>query len=866
MACAGIGFGNKKSVLAIARRGGVDIVCNEVSNRATPTMVSFGSEERNLGEPAANFAAQLHKSTVSNIQRLLGVDPNTEFGKAEAARLTCPIVSDPSGAGAAVQVNYNAGDGEEKLHTFSFQAIAAMYFTKLMEFASNEYKAPVLDCVISVPGYYTESQRRAVVDAGRIANINVQRVINENAAVALSYGIFRTKELPDSEPIKVAFVDMGEASTSVTVAAFTRSRCDILSSAFDPTLGGRNFDDLLVKKFATLWKSEKGIDAYSKPRAKLRIYKECEKLKRTLSANAQGFINIECFMNDLDVSGKMNRDEFESLAAPLLDRLKVVCEKAIFDANLADDEKLFSVEIIGGSMRIPCVKKVVADTFSPAPMRTTLNMDECIARGCALQSAMLSPAFRVRDYKVGDVSYFDINAEKMFAKSDAVESMKLISKFDDTVPCSKAISFKPRGKLDLHVKYSDPSCLTQGPAAELIASYFIDAPEDTEGRIKAKIRLDENGIVKVAEVNHHKEVEEMEEFEVKVQKKKEAPSDANGTPGDANMSDAPAPNGTPEDSANGNADSEKKSEEPATTDASKKAEDKPAPMETEVIKEKRLVKKMKLMPVSFTRTSGPSSSLTEECVKQAVEMEVKMRASDLYIKERAEARNMLEAYVYDSRSRVADDGDLAEFGPVSVRKDLKELLDAAENWIYSDEGDEANKSTFTTKHADLVAKVSPIVKRKKEFEERPININLLNATIESYKKLAVPGLEQYEHIKAEDKETVLKTVEDAAVWLKNEEAKQAKLSKDVDPVLKCADIKGKREEVDRICRPIEQTPKPEPKKEEKKEDSKDEEMKDATPPPTADADAEKMDTKEEVAQPAETGEKMDVDAEAAAAK
>ncbi len=860
MACAGIGFGNKKSVLAIARRGGVDIVCNEVSNRATPTMVSFSSEERNLGEPAANFAAQLHKSTVSNIQRLLGVDPNSEFGKAEAARLTCPVIADPSGAGAAVQVNYNAGDGEQMLHTFSFQAIAAMYFTKLMEFASNEYKAPVKDCVISVPGYYTESQRRAVVDAGRIANINVQRVINENAAVALSYGIFRTKELPESDPIKVAFVDMGEAGTSVTVAAFTRSRCDILSSAFDPTLGGRNFDDLLVKKFATLWKTEKGIDAYSKPRAKLRIYKECEKLKRTLSANAQGFINIECFMNDIDVSGKMNRDEFEALAVPLLDRLKAVCEKAIADANLADDEKLFSVEIIGGSMRIPCVKKIVSDTFSPAPMRTTLNMDECIARGCALQSAMLSPAFRVRDYKVGDVSYFDINVEKMFASSDAVESMKLISKFDDTVPCLKAISFKPRGKLDLHIKYSDPSRLTQGPAAELIGSYAIDAPQDTEGRVKAKIRLNANGIMEVSEVNHHKEVEEMEEVEVKVEKKKETPApDANGAPDDANMTDASPANGTADDSANGNVDTEAKPNEATADEGAKETKDAPAPMETEIIKEKRLVKKMKLMPVSFTRTSGPLSSLTEEGVRQAIEKEVKMRASDLYIKERGEARNMLEAYVYDARARIGDDGDLAEFGPSNVRYQLKELLDEAENWIYSDEGDMANKSTFTTKHSDLVDKVSPIVKRKKEFEERPININLLNATVESYKKLAVPGLEEYAHIEPEAKEKVLKCVEEATLWLKKEVAKQADLPKDVDPVLKCADIKSKREEVDKVCRPIEQTPKPKPKEEEKKEEAKDEEMKDT---PSTD---EKMETTEEAPESNKVDEKMEVDGEAATA-
>ncbi len=225
MACAGIDFGNKRSVVAIARRGGIDICCNEVSNRSTPSMISFGSEERHLGEPAANFAAQLHKSTVGGIQRLLGVDATSPFAQAEAARLTCPVVAHPGSGGAAVQVRYEAGEdpGVEQPVVFSYQAIAAMYFSKLMETASNEYKAPVSDCVVSVPGYYTEAQRRAIIDAARIANINVLRVVNEHAAIALSYGIFRTKELPDTEPIKVAFVDMGEASASVTIAAFTKT-------------------------------------------------------------------------------------------------------------------------------------------------------------------------------------------------------------------------------------------------------------------------------------------------------------------------------------------------------------------------------------------------------------------------------------------------------------------------------------------------------------------------------------------------------------------------------------------------------------------------------------------------------------------
>ncbi len=283
---------------------------------------------------------------------------------------------------------------------------------------------------------------------------------------------------------------------------------------------------MIANKFAAQWKAEKGIDALSKPRPKMRIYKECEKMKRVLSANAEAQINIECLMNDIDVKGKMNRDELEELAAPLLDKLRDVCRRAIEDANLAKDEKLFAVEIVGASTRVPAVKAVVEEMFKPlgAPLRTTLNMDECIARGCALMSAMLSPAFKVRDYKVGDVTPFALKAEKHFESSDSFESMQLVEKFN-ALPCTKAMSFKPRGKLTINVKYSDVTALTQGEAVELLSSYSIDAPEDTEGKVKAKIRLNANGICEMTEVTHIKEVEEEEEVQVKVEKKPaEAPN------------------------------------------------------------------------------------------------------------------------------------------------------------------------------------------------------------------------------------------------------------------------------------------------------------------------------------------------------
>ncbi len=178
------------------------------------------------------------------------------------------------------------------------------------------------------------------------------------------------------------------------------------------------------------------------------------------------------------------------------------------------------------------------------------------------------------------------------------------------------------------------------------------------------------------------------------------------------MTDAPAAdpdaaaNGpAPAAPANGEAKADNKAADKDKTDA-------PVPMETETKTEKRMVKKMKKFNVPFTMVVGPGATLSEEDVKQATEKEAKMKANDRYIKERSEAMNSLEAYVYDLRSRVGDDGDLAAYGPANVRAELKTILDDAENWIYSEEGDAANKSMFVTKKSDLEGKAYPMLMRK----------------------------------------------------------------------------------------------------------------------------------------------------------
>lgn len=821
MACAGIDFGSRKSVVAIARRGGVDICANEASNRASHSIVSFAGEERHIGEAASNFQAQNPRNTITGLQRLLGAAFSSPFSTNEIARLTAPCQATAAG-GVAASVKYGKADtdGDVPDLVLPFEALSGMLFSHLLGIASAEYKAPVKDCVVTVPGYYTDAQRRAVLAAATIGNFNVLRVANEHAAIALAYGIFRTADLPkagdpENPPVKVAFVDVGDASTQAFIVSFTNTSADIQSVVYDPSLGGRDFDDAIAAVFAKEFKEKYGIDALSKPRPKLRLLKESEKLKRVLSANAQAALNVECLMDDIDVASKMDRDQFEELAKPLVGRITDVCRRAIAAASLAEGEKLLSVEIVGAGTRVPAIKTAVTEVFAPlgAPLKNTLNMDECVARGAALMAAMLSPAFKVRDYDIFDITSYAIDAEKVFDSgipNEPVTLIKRASKF----PCTKAMTFKSPGPFTVNISYHDASLLTQGEAAAKICSYKVDAPVDPEAKIRAKVKVNSNGVVESASVTLSKEVEIWEDIPAS------APAPAAEVP-------APAAAAANVDAALPAEGGEAKSEVPMDTEPA------PASPETtegevvdaatataaapEPVLEKKLAKKTETTDLVVLEAPVAGTGLSSKEVENLQEAEAQMRATDIYQRERSDAMNALEGYVYDLRSRLDACGDFKDFAPEDVRLPLRKETDDAEEWIYSADGEAASKSAFIERKDALMEKVAPIVRRKREREERPAAASALVATIEKYKKLAVPTVEEYAHIEQVEKEKALSCVEAAAMWLKTESAKQEASPLDIDPTLTCAAINAKRIEVNAFCGPIEKTPKPLPPKVEEPE-------------------------------------------------
>ncbi|KAG8679705.1 adenyl-nucleotide exchange factor sse1 [Ceratobasidium sp. 394] len=412
----GIDFGNLASKIGVARKGGIDVILNESSSRATPSLVSFGIKARAMGEAAKTLETSNFKNTVGSLKRLVGRTLNDpEISEQEKQYLNAQLV-DVNGT-VGVKVNYL---GEPS--TFSATQLVAMYLGKLRDIAAIEVKATPSDVVISVPGWYNDVQRRAVLDAAHIAGLNPLRLINDTTAIALGYGITK-QDLPEiDEPRHVVFVDIGHSNYSVAVVAFAKGQLSVKSTAYDRHFGGRNIDMALVKHFAAEFKEKYKIDVLSNPKAIFRLVTACEKLKKVLSANAEGNLSVESIMNDVDASSKLNREQFEALIAEPLSRITKPLEEALAEAELTADQ-IHSIELVGGSSRIPAIRSRIRDFFGGVSrqLSSTLNADEAVCRGATFACAMLSPVFRVREFNVQDITPYSIKTSWERAPGDADE-------------------------------------------------------------------------------------------------------------------------------------------------------------------------------------------------------------------------------------------------------------------------------------------------------------------------------------------------------------------------------------------------------------------------------------------------------------
>lgn len=400
-----------------------------------------------------------------------------------------------------------------KKERFSATQLTAMFLSKIKQTAQNELKLPVADIVISVPAWFTDGQRRSLLDAADIAGLKPLRVMNDTTAAALGYGITKLDlPGPEEKPRRVAFIDIGHADYACSIVEFKKGELSVKATAYDRHFGGRDFNLALVNHFQKEFKGKYKIDINENPKAMVRVEAAAEKLKKILSANQQAPMNIESLMNDIDVTAMITRQEFEALVEPLLARATIPLEQALAEAKL-DKDDIDVIELVGGCTRVPSLKERIQSFFSKQ-LSFTLNQDEAVARGCAFSCAILSPAFKVRDFAVQDIVNYPIEFswEKDVDIPDEDTSLTVFNR-GNVLPSTKILTFYRKQPFDLEARYAKPEDLP-GKMSPFIGRFSVKgvkADPKTEFMIcKLKARVNIHGVLNV-ESGYYVEDQEVEE-------------------------------------------------------------------------------------------------------------------------------------------------------------------------------------------------------------------------------------------------------------------------------------------------------------------------------------------------------------------
>ncbi|RMI96595.1 Heat shock protein hsp88 [Fusarium euwallaceae] len=687
MSVVGVDFGTLKTVIAVARNRGVDVVTNEVSNRSTPSLVGFGPKSRYLGEAAKTQEISNLKNTVGSLKRLAGRSFNDPDVQTEQKYITAPLCDINGQVGAEVSYLGN----KEK---FTATQLVAMYLSKIKSTAAAELKLPVSDICMSVPPWFTDIQRRALIDAADIAGLKLLRLINDGTAAALGWGITKL-DLPGPEerPRRVAFIDIGHSSYTVSIVEFKKGELAVKATTWDKDFGGRDFDRALVEHLAKEFKGKYKVDIMTHGRALARTIAAAEKTKKILSANQQAPVNIESLMNDIDASTMITRQEFEAMIEPLLVRTQAPLEQALAQAKLTKED-IDIIEVVGGGSRVPALKDRI-QAFFGKPLSYTLNADEALARGSAFSCAILSPVFRVRDFSVQDIISYPIEFawEKAPDIPDEDTSLTVFNK-GNVMPSTKILTFYRKQPFDLEARYAQPEELP-GKTNPWIGRFSVKNVK-ADGKddfmiCKLKARVNIHGVLNV-ESGYYVEDQEVEE-EI-------------------------------------NEEGDKKDPDAMETD-------KDAPKKTRKVKKQ--VRKGDL-PIS----TG-TASLDEASKTALLEKEAAMVMEDKLVADTEEKKNELEAYIYDLRAKLDD--QYADFSSEEEKQTIKAKLEATEDWLY-DEGDDTTKGVYIAKIDEIRAMAGPIVQRHFEKVEAERQAALERAEAERAAKKAEEDARKAEAEKA----------------------------------------------------------------------------------------------------------------------
>ena len=477
----GIDLGTTNSCVAVFEGNEPVVIANSEGKRTTPSVVGFLKDgERKVGDPAKRQAITNPKNTVYSIKRFMG--ETYEQSRKEAEAMPYNVVDD---------AGYPRVEIEGRKYTP--QEISAMILQKMKKTAEDYLGQEVTDAVITVPAYFSDSQRQATKEAGQIAGLNVQRIVNEPTAAALAYGVDKA-----NKDMKIAVFDLGGGTFDISILEFGGGVFEVLSTNGDTHLGGDDFDQVIIKWLADGFKTDEGIDLTKDPMAMQRLKEAAEKAKIELSSSSSTEINLPYISAEGGVPKHLvktlTRAQFEQLAHELIQACLVPCQNAIRDAHLQTSD-IDEVILVGGSSRIPAVQTLVKNYFGKEPSKG-VNPDEVVAVGAAIQGAILN-----KESGVGDIVLLDVTPLTLGIETMGGVMTKLIEA-NTTIPCKKSETFSTavdnQTAVTIHVLQGERPMAAQNKSIGQFNLEGIAPARRGVPQIEVTFDIDANGILNVS--------------------------------------------------------------------------------------------------------------------------------------------------------------------------------------------------------------------------------------------------------------------------------------------------------------------------------------------------------------------------------